>query len=131
MPDELGSLRYAIANIQALRRQRLLAREGQQPAGQFGAVARGVLDQFEQFAHVGTRFLFQQHFGVAHDDHEHVVEIVRYAAGKLTQRLERLVLANVVLETAALGDITHRSHHAARPPVAGPNNRRPVLHQQC
>ena len=45
----------------------------------------------------GSRSRLLQHLRVAADDHEHVVEVMRYAAGQLAQRLHLLRLGELLL----------------------------------
>ena len=128
--DQAGCLRHLFGNIDPLRGQRLLPREGQQAAGKFGSVARRRVDQFEPFAVRRAREIFGQRLCIAHDDHQHVVEVVGHPTGKLPQSLERLVLAQDVLDPPAFGDIAHRPDDADCRAVFRPDDRRPVLDQE-
>ena len=46
-----------------------------------------------------------QHFRVSLDDHEQVIEIVSYAAGKLSHRLHLLCLTQLICEMFTIGDV--------------------------
>ena len=67
--------------IDDLRMQNLFAREGQEAMGQLGATPP-CMNQSTQPRVVGTELLFQ-HFGVAQNHSQHVVEVVCHASRKL------------------------------------------------
>ena len=57
----------------------------------------------------------QQQFGIAADDGEHVVEVVRHPAGELADGLHLLRLAQLLLELFAPGDVPHDGLHGGLP----------------
>ena len=91
-----------------LRRQRLLAREGEQPAGQRGGALRalqrhvaGARDARSTAGDGGKcGNLAADHVEPAQDDGEQVVEVVRDAAGELADGLHLLRLAQRFLGLA-------------------------------
>ena len=58
------------------------------------------------------RQAFGQGFRVAQDHGQKIVEVVRDAAGELSDRLELLRLAQPGVEFAPLGDVEHADDHA-------------------
>ena len=74
--------------------QDLAAAEGQQLAGERGGALRGHQNLFRGGA-VGIvgRLVVANHLGVAFDDGQQVIEVVRDAAGELSDRLQFLRLA--------------------------------------
>ena len=89
---------HELVDVGRLRLQRLLAREGEQLPGELGRALDGPADLLERAAHgrASASFLLQ-HFDVAEDDHEDVVEVVRDAAGELADRFHLLRLAQLLL----------------------------------
>ena len=87
-----------------LRRQRLASREGQQAVGQQGG-ARGAAYRRRDMALqlVAGRETVLEVFQVAQDDCQQVVEIVRDAAGELTDRLHLLRLAQRLFDLRPAG----------------------------
>ena len=99
-----GDLRQALVEVDHRRLQRLLAREGEQPARQLGAAQRAVQRFLDDLAlpRVG---LLHRDVEIADDDAEQVVEVVRDAAGQLADRLHLHRLAQLLLDRLALGDV--------------------------
>ena len=108
-PQELAGVGDQGVEVGRLRPQRLLAREGEQLAGQGGRAIDGLAHQLEPFVRDGAQVLVQQYVDVAQDHHQDVVEVVRDAAGELAQhdfhllRLPQLALASECLAADILG----------------------------
>ena len=85
--------------------QRLGAGEGQQAAGQRGGAGRAFHRVVEVHHHLAPRAVeaAQGKVDAADDDGEHVVEVVRDAAGQLADRFHLLDLAELGLGGLALG----------------------------
>ena len=95
-----------LVEVEHLRPQRLLAREGQQLAHQRGAAVGVLLDLDDVLeAGIGRLVRVEQEIGRHHDDGEHVVEVVRDAAGELADRLHLLLLVDAVLQVALRGGL--------------------------
>ena len=95
-----------LAEVDDLRAQRLLARERQQVAHQRGG-AVGVLPDLDDVLErrVGRLVRVHQEVRRHHDGAEHVVEVVRDAAGELADQLHLLLLVELVLQAALLGGL--------------------------
>ena len=112
MAQQVGHAGHQLVHVHRFGLQWLLAREGQQPLrelrGAAGAVARRfhVAGGAGVFAHVAAR----QQVERADDHRQHVVEVVRDAAGELAHRLHLLRLAQGFFGAQALG---HFGGHAA------------------
>ena len=91
--------------VDALGKQRLGAGEGKQTAGQRGGARRAFHRIVEVHHHLapGTVEAAEREVDPADDDGEHVVEVVRDAAGELADRLHLLHLAKLGLGGLALG----------------------------
>ena len=85
--------------------KRLLAREGEQPGGQIGGARGCVRRGFDELADVGlaARQLALDQVHGAGDDREHVVEIMRDAAGELADRFHLLHLPHLRFRRLARG----------------------------
>ena len=85
--------------------QRLGPGEGQQAAGQRGGAGRALHRIVEVVRDFAARAVepAQREVDAADDDREHIVEIVRDAAGQLADRLHLLDLAELRLGRLALG----------------------------
>ena len=98
------------AGLEGLRRERVLAREGEQAVGQLGAAQGGPKDR------VDMRFVLADLFGeklhVANDDAQQIVEVVRHAAGQLADRLHPLGLDKPLLGPLAFGDVVANQEQA-------------------
>ena len=100
-PQQHGEVGQHLAEIEHLRAQRLLAREGEQMPHQ----ARGPVGVLLDLHDVGERRIgrlvgVEQEVGRHHDGGEHIVEIVGDAAGELADELHLLLLGDLVLELA-------------------------------
>ena len=96
------------------RPQRLPPREGEQAADQIGAADRPVERLGAQLGR--CRIVLDQplqQIEVADDDAEHVVEVVRHAAGEVADRLHLLRLRELALDQPAFGDVLHGAGDAA------------------
>jgi hypothetical protein len=105
-PNDAGD---QLVRRDALGAQRLLAGEGEQPAGQLGAAQRS----FDRFLHQldDLVVVFDQRPGeieVAQDHSQHVVEIVRHPAGQIADRLHLLRLAQLFFGADAHADVADR-----------------------
>ena len=95
-----------VAELQALRPQGLLAREGEQLAHEAGSAVRVLLDVHDVLeGRIGRAVVHQQEVGEADDRRQHVVEIMRDAAGELADRLHLLALRDLHLERTLLGRV--------------------------
>ena len=93
-----------VGQVQHLRPQRLLAREGQQLAHQRGRPVGVLLDVHDVGEGRVRRPMVGQQQVRRHDDGgQHVVEVVRDAAGKLPDRLHLLALRHLAFERLLLG----------------------------
>ncbi len=81
-PQQFRDIENGAVDVDVARLQCLPAGKGEQMLDQFGAAIGGIVDQgrhVQQIRAVGKAG--HQRFGGAGDDREHVVEIVRHAAG--------------------------------------------------
>ena len=101
----LRSLKH-LAEIEHLRAQRLLAREGQQMPHQ-ARRAVGILLDLHDVAErrIGRLVRVEQEVGRHDDGGEHVVEVVSDAAGELADELHLLLLGDLGLELALRGGL--------------------------
>lgn len=125
--------------------ERLPAGEGEQAPRQAGAALRSLNDQGGRLGHRRLRFeVSVQQVGVADDDGQDVVEVVRYAAGQLADSLELLRLeqlfacladgllrlferdCGVVLQRNVSADVGKADQAAIMVPDGGENGVRPV-----
>ena len=93
--------------VDHLRRQRLLAREGQQALVRLAARLAASQRGFHVCADIdlAARQLALHQVHGADDDRQHVVEVMRDAAGQLADRLHLLHLADLRLGRLARGDL--------------------------
>ena len=77
------------------------------------ARSEAAVNLLEAFAGLGRVLVrvHQQQLGIAPDDRQHVVEVVRHAAGELADGLHLLRLAQLLLQCLALGDVPHDGLH--------------------
>ncbi len=95
-----------VAELQHLRPQGLLAREGKQLAHQARRPVRVLLDVHNVLkGGVGRTMVHQQEVGEADDRRQHIVEVMRDAAGELADGLHLLPLRDLHLERALLGGV--------------------------
>ena len=84
----MGYLGDYIGQLQHLRAQRLLPRKSEQLPCQAGCTVRVVLDLLDIIIIAVTGRMAQQHqIAISEDRGQDIVEIMRHAAGKLTDRL--------------------------------------------
>ena len=87
-------VRQHVAERQHLRPQRLPAREGEQLPHQAGGAVGVLLDVHDVLeGRVARPVVGEQEVGEADDRRQHIVEVVRDAAGELADRLHLLALA--------------------------------------
>ena len=92
--------------IKNLRRQHLLAAEGQELAGERCRAPRCAGNFLRRAAQRRVRAeAVKQKFRIARDHHQQIVEIVRDAAGESAYGFHLLRLPELLLQGAALGDI--------------------------
>ena len=88
-----------VGQLQHLRPQRLLAREGEQLAGQAGGAVGILADLLDVvIIAVARRVAHQHQVAMADDRGQDIVEIVRDAAGELADRLHLGRLGDLALE---------------------------------
>ncbi len=101
-----------LAEHQHLRAQRLAARERQQLAHQAGGAVGVLLDVHDVLeGRIGRPVVGEQQIGEADDGGQHVVEVVRDAAGELADGLHLLALRELLLQRALLGDVEGIDDH--------------------
>ena len=101
------------ADIEHLRLQGLPAGERQQLSGQLGGALHGLGNRVDVApAPLFRQFAAAQEIGRGADDGQQIVEIVRHAAGQLSDRFHLLRLAQRFLALAALGDVDGLRHRA-------------------
>ena len=109
-----------IAQRQHLGLHGLLAREGEKLAHQRRGAQRVLVDLVDLLERGIARLMaHQQEFGIADDDGEQIVEVVRHAAGQLADRLHLLRLGEFGLQRLLLGDVDEIEDHAAAAERAG------------
>ena len=93
-----------VGQVQHFGPQRLLAREGQQLPHQRGGAVGVLLDVHDvREGRVRRAVVGQQQVGRHDDGGQHVVEVVRDAAGKLADRLHLLALRHLAFQRLLLG----------------------------
>ena len=103
-----GEVGQRIAEIEHLRPQRLPARERQQLPHQRRGAGRVLLDLHDVLERrIGRLVRVQQEVVRHHDGGQHVVEVVRDAAGELADHVHLLRLVDLVLQRAPLGGLQH------------------------
>ena len=106
-----------LAEVEELAARRLAAAEAQQLLGQPLRALGRALDLGQVLAPLAIVQARTEQPGVADDRRQHVVEVVRDAAGELADRLHLLRLQQVRLELPAVGDVDHQP--AQRPGPRG------------
>ena len=122
--QQFGDVEHGAVDVDIARLQRLPAGEGQQMLDQFAAAFRGLVDQLGgllQRRPVGKPG--HQRLGGAGDDGQHVVEVVRDAAGELADRIELLRLLQLALGFAGRGDVVIDQRRAVDAPDASRSGR--------
>ena len=103
-----GEVAQRVAEIEHLRPQGLPAREREQLPHQRGGARRVLLDLHDVLERrVGRLVRVQQEVVRHHDGRQHVVEVVRDAAGELADHVHLLRLVDLVLQRAPLGGLEH------------------------
>ena len=101
-------------DVDIARLQRLAAGEGEQMLDQLAAAFRRLVDQFGRLLQRRLmRKTRDQRFGGAGDHRQHVVEVVRDAAGELADGVELLRLQQLVLGFARGGGVVIDQRRAA------------------
>ncbi len=112
---QLGHAANQAVDLHRLRLQRLLAREGQQPLDQLDAALRRLHGRVEVIAHFAALAqLLAQRLQIAGDHGEHIVEVVRQAAGELADGFHFLRLHQRGLGAALFGDVKRVNKTAQR-----------------
>ena len=105
-PEQDRQLRQHIAELHALGPQGLLAREGKQLAHEPCGAVRVLLDVHDVLeGRIGRPVIDQEEVGEADDRRQHVVEVMRDAAGELADRLHLLALGDLHFQRALLGGV--------------------------
>jgi hypothetical protein len=112
LTQQLGHFPRDPVDVEHHRRQWLLARERQQPAGQRRRAAGGLQGILHQAAagRIGTLAL-QPQVQPADDHRQHIVEIVRDPADELAERLHLLRLPQLQLGALSVGDFFPQRLH--------------------
>ena len=102
--EQVGHAADQLAAVDALGQQRLGAGEGEQAAGQRRGAGRALHRIVEMHHHLAPRAVEAAlgEVDAADDDRQHIVEVVRDAAGQLADRLHLLDLAQLGLGGLAL-----------------------------
>ena len=107
-PQQHGEIGQRVAEIEHLRPQGLAARECQQLPHQRGGAGGVLLDLHDVLERrIGRLVRVQEEVVRHHDGGQHVVEVVRDAAGELADHVHLLRLVDLVLQRAPLGGLQH------------------------
>ncbi len=87
------------------RQQCLPPAEGEQAAGEIGAVLGGTPHRLRELTQVVVLDMGGEHIGIEQNRGQHVVEVVRHAAGQLADRFHALRLRKLSLGVLAVGDV--------------------------
>ena len=105
-PQQHGEVGQRLAEIEHLRPQRLAARERQQLPHQARGAVGVLLDLHDVLERgIGRLVRVEQEVGRHHDGGEHVVEVVRDAAGELADRVHLLHLRDLLFQLAHFGGL--------------------------
>ena len=105
-PQQHGEIGQGVAEIEHLRPQRLAAREREQLPHQRRGAGRVLLDLHDVLERrIGRLVRVQQEVVRHHDGGQHVVEVVRDAAGELADHVHLLRLVDLVFQRAPLGGL--------------------------
>ena len=105
--------RQHVVELQRLRAQRLPAREGEQLPHQPRRAIGVLLDLHDVLeGRIGRPVIGEQQVGIADDRGQHIVEVVRDAAGELADRLHLLALGEILLQRALLGGVEREDGRA-------------------
>ena len=98
----------------------LTARERQELAREAAPAVGGVGDGGQLTAALRIALgLSRQGLGVGQDHHQEVVEVVRHAAGELSDRFHLAGVGELFLQRAAVADVEQHSNDLAGPPAVG------------
>ena len=104
--EQIAEIGEHVGERQYLRPQRLAPREGQKLAHQIGGAIGVLLDVHDVGeGRIGRPVLGEQQIGKADDGGQHIVEVMRDAAGELADRLHLLALRELDFERLVLGRI--------------------------
>ena len=104
--EQRGQIGQHLAELQHLGLQRLPAREGEQLPHQAGGPVGAALDVHDvAIGGIGRPVRLQQQIGEADDGGQHVVEVVRDAAGELAHGLHLVALRKFQLQRLLLGGV--------------------------
>ncbi len=105
-PQQHGQIGQGVAEVEHLRPQRLAARECEQLAHQRRGAGRVLLDLHDVLERrIGRLVRVQQEVVRHHDGGQHVVEVVRDAAGELADHVHLLRLVDLVFQRPPLGGL--------------------------
>ena len=111
---QFGDIEHGAVDVDIARLQRLAAGEGEQMLDQLAAAFRRLVDQLGGL--LQPRLVLEardQRFGGAGDHGQHVVEVVRDAAGEFADGVEFLRLQELVLGFARRGGVVIDQRRAA------------------
>ncbi len=120
--EQLVHLADHVGQLDDFGLQRLLPAEGEQLPREAGGAVRVGLDLLDVVVVAVARHVAQQHeIAIADDRGQHVVEVVRHAAGQLPDRLHLGGLRDLPLEPRLLGRVGQAEQHRrlAQPAHAG------------
>ena len=113
-PKQFCDVEHGGIDVDIARLQRLAAGKGEQMLDQLAAAFRRLIDQFGRLLQLRLmRKARDQRFGGAGDHRQHVVEVVRDAAGELADGVEFLRLLQLVLGFARGGGVVIDQRGAA------------------
>jgi hypothetical protein len=98
MPEQL-------VDVGRARQQRLAAPEREQPPGEIGAALGGGAHRLGERPQRVALDLVRQHVGIEQDRGQHVVEVVRNAAGELADRFHALGMRELRLGMFLVSDV--------------------------
>src|SRR5579872_6829148 len=111
--DEIVHAENDLVEIDGLRAQLLAARESEKLLRQFLGPARGQGGGVDEAQQAGLLLKPPlEEFEIAGDHGQHIVEIMRDAAGELAHRFHLLRLAKRILDAPPLGDFAPESDAA-------------------
>ena len=112
--EQIAEIGDDIGERQDFRAQRLAARESQKLAHQIGGAIGVLLDVHDVGeGRIGRPVLGEQQIGEADDGGQHIVEVMRDAAGQLADRLHLLALRQLHFERLVLGLVEGKDDEAA------------------
>ena len=112
-------LRQDVVELQRLRAKRLAARKRQKLPHQPRRPVGVLLDLHDVLkGRIGRAVVGEQEIGIADDRGQHIVKVMRDAAGELADRLHLLALREVLLQGALFGGV-ERENDRVRAFVAG------------